>query len=231
MDMSSATGTRLVVPIVAFVLAGVAGFVARAAGGGDQPVRPAEANEATYELSNLRVQYPYVAPDGTVDRSQAGITYDLTWRSPTYPGTADCELRALDSTGNVLGFATFEFRNLVPTSLDQAPLPVPVAGAPTAAEGVCAAARLDSGDYRLSNPQIVTTDYGATDLVADIAFGGRGRPGVGDCLATLSLAGGGTREWTFTLQAPEGRMTVASLGEGFEGASVESVSCGPYTGT
>lgn len=216
----------LLVPV--FTVAVLGGFVASALATGPGPFRAAQPGEPTYLLTDMTVEVPYRGMDGVVDDSKAGIGYDITWSTASYPGAAECEIRVLDAEGTVIGSDQYEFVNLEPKSLDQRPLPVSVDGVPASAEGECAAAAPESGNYRISNPIVETDEDGATNLIADIAFGNSGRPGVGACTAFLTLPGGVTTNWAFTIQVPEGRMVIASLGSDFEGASVQSVSCGPY---
>jgi len=219
----------VLVLVSALSAAVLGGFVTSSAATGPGAFRAAKPGEPTYILSGLTVQYPYRAPQGVVDNGKVGVGYEIAWSTATYPGTAECELRVLDAEGTAIGSSRFEFSNLVPTVTSRTPLPVSVSGVPASAEGACAAATPESGAYKISNATVETGDDGATNLVADIAFGGGEPPGVGACTASLILASGAKADWAFTLQAPEGRMVIASLGSEFEGALAESVSCGPYS--
>ncbi len=216
-------------PVSVFMVAVLGGFVTGAAATGPGGFRAAKPGEPTYVLTGLTVEFPYTAPDGVVDESEAGVRYDIAWSTPTYPGRAECELLVLDDDGSVVGSSRYEFMNLVPQVAGDGPLPVPISGVPASVEAACAAATPESGDYRISNPAVVTDADGATTLVADVAFGSDERPGVGACRASLTLASGANTTWAFTLSAPEGRMVIAFLDSAFQGASVQSVSCGPYS--
>jgi hypothetical protein len=73
--------------------------------------------QASYELSNFRIQYPYVDPrdeyaETPVDRSnQAAVAYDAAWASDSFPGTAECVLVLYGGRGQVVGRVEFELKS------------------------------------------------------------------------------------------------------------------------
>ncbi len=91
----------LLLLVSVFIVAVLGGFVASATGTGPGAFRTAEAGEPSYALTGLTVEFPYRAPDGTVDEGKAGVGYDIAWTTATYPGTAECEVRVLDAEGTV----------------------------------------------------------------------------------------------------------------------------------
>lgn len=107
-----------------------------------RPVPP----QPSYELSNFRIQYPYVDPrdeysETPVDRSnQAAVAYDSVWASDTFPGTAECVVVLYGGKGQVVGRAEFELKNYsrrTPGGRAFWP-PTTVTGRPVSADGSCA---------------------------------------------------------------------------------------------
>lgn len=78
--------------------------------------RPAPP-QASYELSDFRIQYPYVDPrdehaERPVDRSnQAAVSHDAAWAGDTFPGTADCVIVLYGSRGQIVGRMEFELKS------------------------------------------------------------------------------------------------------------------------
>lgn len=107
---------------------------------------PPDPPQPSYELSNFKIQYPYVDPrdvyvEPSVDRrTQAAVSYSAAWLSDSYPGTANCQIVLYGAGAEVVGRYSFELISYSPEALEGEGFgpPVRVKGRPVAASGSCA---------------------------------------------------------------------------------------------
>lgn len=66
----------------------------------------AQEGSSTYELSNLRIEYPFALEYGEPDSDSAGVTVEARWM-PSYPGSVPCEITLVDQGGRVVGSQLF----------------------------------------------------------------------------------------------------------------------------
>lgn len=109
------------------------------------PPRAASLPQPSYELSNFRIQYPYVDPrdeyvEPSVDRrTQAAVSYDSVWAGDSFPGLADCVIVLYGEAGQLVGRMEFELKNYSPRAPGgNAFWPmIEVSGRPVSAGGSC----------------------------------------------------------------------------------------------
>lgn len=100
----------------------------------------------SYELSNFKIQYPYVDPrdeyaERPVDRSgQAAVSYDSEWAGDGFPGTAECVIVLYGKKGQKVGRVEFSLKSYsrrAPGGNAFWPQ-IAVSGRPVSAGGSCA---------------------------------------------------------------------------------------------
>jgi hypothetical protein len=218
----------------AFGLSGLVGFaMVAAASSADPRFEPAQPDQATYELSNLRVTYPYVGPvpggDEQPDPHLALVTYDAVWSGDAFPGTAQCRLTALDSKGIEVGEVFFHLTAVEPAAADAAQQ-LAVSSAPASAVGVCEQGSYPA-DASYSFDEVATEDAaGGAAVWATVRWVGA-YPSVRSCEARVNLADGTVKSLPFSLDVGDGeRVPIVLLAEdsAAEVSEVE-VTCGPVT--
>jgi hypothetical protein len=124
--------------------------------GDESPFEPADPGDATYLLTDLRIEYPYVgAPNRLTgsrresycrlrprecepDPAAAGVSYDPHWATEEYPGSVACRITVYGEDGALLGSTIFELDVLDPSIVKRDPdIPVHVTAPPSEAAAVC----------------------------------------------------------------------------------------------
>ena len=165
----------------------------------------------SYELFNLKIQYPYVNPrDIYTDEveartNEAGVSYASRWAGSTYPGTANCEIVLYDGDGDIVGRAEFGLSSGSPQYPPTDFWPqVEVTAPPVSATGSCANSVYPTGNgYAFERPVITRpTDQetGRTDRArTQLAFRARWTtttdPALRTCSATVHFENGSSKTY------------------------------------
>jgi hypothetical protein len=220
--------------LVTFGLACLVGFaMVAAASSASSGFEPAQADEATYLLSNFSVTYPFVSPvpgkDEQPDLDRALVTYDAAWSGNEFPGTAECRLTATDQAGNQVGEVFFEL-TAVETAAAGLGQELAVSAAPAAAKGECAQGSYPA-DASYSFTGTATEDVaGGATVWATVRWAG-GYPSVRSCEAKVTLANGMVESQPFNLDVGDGERVPIAILPDTNAAAVSDVevACGPVT--
>ena len=102
---------------------------------------------SSYRLSDFQIAYPFDDPRPDVQPSLdvAGVSFLASWTTSDYPGEAQCQLRLMDATGQVVGTLDFSLQSAT-DGFSGPPMEVPVSRPPVSADGSC-------GEGNYPNPQ------------------------------------------------------------------------------
>ncbi|HEV2754392.1 MAG TPA: hypothetical protein VG318_01270 [Actinomycetota bacterium] len=120
---------------------------------------PARKNEATYELYDVRILYPWAPVDSSPisrrerddycsaktewecghRREQAGFSYHWRWATKEYPGEVQCRVVLSSADGSVVGRTTWGLTGLETTSRQRDVVGMHVSGRPVTARAACEA--------------------------------------------------------------------------------------------
>ncbi len=221
-----------------FALAAMVSFAASVLA---DPIQAAAPGEDTYVLSEFRITYPFadsIVPGAATRSDQAGVAYTARWSGQTYPGEAKCEIQLFAADGSTVGVVRFS-NDSGAAPFTPGPMPVPVAGRPATATGLCAAGvKPDAtASYSFTDVALVRADM---DLVVEgdelvlhaIAHWADGvRPGMHQCSTVLAFPDGTSQSFTFGIDVGEGDAIDVSLPEAFADVALgpaSRISCAPY---
>ena len=172
-------------------------IVGAALAGGTEEVRRARPGEATYSLTGLRFEYPFVEQDsGTVDSGGAAVFHGVDWSGPNDPRERACRIELRSAAGVVVGSLSFKLTSAAPHAEPGRPKVVAVDAAPSTIEGWCdgtASPGQPDGSYRFGSARFSRPDTPGTATV-EISFPvdwtSTMHPGLQTCRFTLERSDG-----------------------------------------
>jgi hypothetical protein len=209
---------------------------AGAAGGMGPGIRSAAAQEVegtdTYILSDPQIRYPFhptppgqeVIP-GTVDPTQAGVSFAAAWSGTRFPGEVWCTAILRDAAGQVVGTERFSAAGLAPAGRFGW-VRVEVSGEPVSAEGSCEPGSYAPGPgYVVEQLHVEAAGPKTSVARGTIRWASEGYPSARVCELRAALADGGDHVFRFTLDAPDGTAYEESIPASVDRVRDVSVTC------
>ncbi|MBK5228931.1 MAG: hypothetical protein JJE05_10525 [Actinobacteria bacterium] len=160
----------------------------------------AAEGQASYQLSNFRIEHPYVrAGEWTTPTTEvAAVYFDIQFTTGDFPGPTECALELYDKDGAVVGSATTVLNVLDPAESNRnggVPVAIETSGTPTAAQGHCAAGTYEKGPgyaFEFLGKRDVPEDYpqDRVELVFSSRWIDDAQPGWRSCALEVSYTDG-----------------------------------------
>jgi hypothetical protein len=223
---------RSIYAIATFTVFALVGFsIARGIGsrqGAVFQVAAAQAAEApAYTFANIDLTYPFGRGLDPPSKGLLGVSYDVNWAQSSFPGTAECQLVALDAAGAEVGRLDFLGSFAEPGRFDA--VAVEVSGEPVSVEASCGRGTYNKGAEMTvrtrGTPVAKGSNSSEVPLIVDWASGID--PGIRACTLTADLTGGQSVSVIFELVAPNGTQFREPVPAPAEDIMSTSVACRP----